>query len=174
MRIEIIGKNVRVTDGMRAKIECKLNKLEKYDFIKKDTVVNVLIRTVKDDQIIEVTVPMANKKVVRAEKRDHDLYAAIDMVEETLARQLRKTKEKCRDKKRVHVEAPYEEEDLTVKTIVKEKVVPLAFLTPEEAAEQMEELDHDFHLFMNTRTNSPSVIYKRKDGDYGLIFTPEK
>jgi len=171
MNIKIVGKNVTVSEGMKNKIIEKLSKLEKYEYIKPETTCNVLIRTVKDDQIIEVTIPVENKKVIRAEKRSTDLYAAIDMVEETLTRQIRKKKEKMIGKKRNPSKDYVDEEDyLTSPTIVKEKVIPMMHMTPEEAAEQMEMLDHDFFLFVNADTGNVSVIYKRKDSDYGMIY----
>lgn len=176
MRINIVGKNVKITDGMRSKIEEKLYKLEKYDFIKENATVNVMVRTVKDNQIIEVTIPVANNKVIRAEKRDHDLYAAIDMVEETLSRQMRKAKEKCQDKRHLHTDKHLEEEvmDENEITIVREKVVPCELMSPEDAVDMMESLDHDFHLFVNKNNNHISVVYRRKDGNYGLISSPQE
>lgn len=171
MKTKIIGKNVTVTEGMRTKIENMLEKLEKYDFFKENTVCNVLVRTVKDDQIIEITIPLEHKKMIRVERRSNDLYEAIDLAEESLARQIRKLKEKNRDKKRHPTEEKIEEEcvNLTKNLIVKDKKIPAIYLTPEEACDEMEALDHDFHLFMNTKTDTPCVIYKRKDGNYGLI-----
>ena len=171
MKINIVGKNVTVTEGMRTKIEEKLQKLEKYEFIKPDMVCNVLVRTVKDDQIIEVTIPLEGKKMIRAEKRDKSLYAAVDLVEATLSRQIRKMKEKRIGTKRngTVTEPGAEAEDPVF--IARERTVLVETLSPEEAVTEMEMLDHDFHIFTEKATGRTAVVYRRRDGSYGLIHT---
>lgn len=171
MKINIVTKNVVLTNAMKEKINEKLAKIEKYDFVKPDTVCNVLVRTVKDDRIIEVTIPV-NGKIIRAEKRDADIYAAIDMVEATLTRQVRKMKEKIIRGKRVSAASAkecVESEDPVF--IRKERTIDLLELTPYEAVEEMELLDHDFHLFIENETKKPAAVYRRKDGGYGVIHT---
>lgn len=173
MKIKIVGKNITVTEGIRTKITEKLSKLDRYDFLKENAEVNVLIRTVKNDQIIEVTIPLDNKKMIRAEKRSNDLYAAVDLVEETLAKQIRRMKEKVKDKKKTvsHYDIP---EESAEKVSIKQKNIPLDCLTVAEAIDDMESLDHDFHLFMNVKTGTPSVVYRRKEGGYGVIAAMEE
>ena len=162
MKINIVTKNVVLTNAMKEKINEKLAKIEKYDFVKPDTVCNVLVRTVKDDRIIEVTIPV-NGKIIRAEKRDADIYAAIDMVEATLTRQVRKRVSAASAKECVESEDPV--------FIRKERTIDLLELTPYEAVEEMELLDHDFHLFIENETKKPAAVYRRKDGGYGVIHT---
>lgn len=170
MKIKIVGKNVEVTKAMEEKIIEKLTKLEKYDYLKPETVCNVLIRTVKDDQIIEVTIHVGNK-TIRAEKRSSSLYTAIDLVESTLTRQIRKEKEKMIGKKRTTLkELSKRGDNIVTPAIVKEKAVSLEIMTPDEAADRMEALDHDFHLFIDEDTENVSVVYRRKDSDYGVIY----
>lgn len=82
MKMNVIGKNVTVTDGMKEKIYDKLGNLHKYGNLSEDTPCKVLVRTVKMDQIIEVTIFLDNKKMIRVEKRDRDFYKAIDMAED--------------------------------------------------------------------------------------------
>ena len=169
MKISIIGKTVTITEGMREAITEKLSKCEKY--LKESTPVKVLIRTVKDDQIIEVSIPIEKNKVIRAERRSKDLYEAIDMVEEVLARQLRKQKEKKLDKKRITISSVLrKEKNLEEHFLVgKEKQFDLEMMTPEEAIDEMECLDHDFHLFMNIIDGRIGVVYKKKEEGYGLL-----
>lgn len=170
MIIKIVGKNVEVTEAMSDKIKEKLKKLDKYEYLKADTICHVIIRTVKDDQIIEVTIPVENKKVIRAEKRANSLYTAIDMIDKTLARKIKKEKGKILSKKRVKAHKTQETDIANlIPMIVKEKFVPLFQMTLVEAQEQMEALNHDFHLFENADTGNMCVIYRRNDSDYGVI-----
>lgn len=168
MKLTIIGKTVTITDGMREAITEKLSKCDKY--LKENTPVRVVVRTVKDDQIIEVAIPTGKNKEIRAERRSKDLYEAIDLVEEVLNRQLRKQKEKKLDKKRTPVTLLETEPEAEIKPIiVKEKQFDLQMMTPEEAVEELEALDHDFHLFMNMMDGRVGVVYRRKEAGYGLL-----
>ena len=158
MKIKIVGKNIAVTEGIRTKITEKLSKLDRYDFLKENA---------------EVTIPLENKKMIRAEKRSNDLYAAVALVEETLAKQIRRMKEKVKDKKKTVSHYDILEES-TEKISIKQKNIQLDCLTVAEAIDDMESLDHDFHLFMNVKTGTPSVVYRRKKGDYGVIAAMEE
>lgn len=167
MKLTIIGKTVTITDGMKEAITEKLSKCNKY--LKENTPVRVVVRTVKDDQIIEVAIPVGKNKVIRAERRSKDLYEAIDMVEEVLTRQLRKQKERKLDKKRIPTISFAIEEEEEQTLIKKEKQFDLQMMTPEEAIEEMDALDHDFHLFMNILDGRVGVVYRRKETGYGLL-----
>ena len=168
MKLTIIGKTVTITDGMREAITEKLSKCDKY--LKENTPVRVVVRTVKDDQIIEVAIPTGKNKEIRAERRSKDLYEAIDLVEEVLNRQLRQQKEKKLDKKRMPVMLLETEPEAEIKPLImKEKQFDLQMMTPEEAVEELEALDHDFHLFMNVMDGRVGVVYRRKEAGYGLL-----
>lgn len=168
MKVKIIGKNITVTKAIENRVDDLFKKVEKYEFLRDSAVCTVTIRVVKKDQIVEITV--VDKKTVRVEKRSESLYDAIDMAEETLIRKLRKTKEKFLDSKRICESHEYTEtEELECPSIVKEKITPLSIITKEEAIGEIESLDHDFHLFVDADTKMPSVLYRRKDGDYGVI-----
>ena len=92
------------------------------------------------------------------------------MVEEVLTRQLRKQKEKQLDKKRVHATTVFDTDDEEEQTLIrKEKQFDLQMMTPEEAVEEMNALDHDFHLFMNIQDGRVGVVYRRKETGYGLL-----
>lgn len=168
MKLDIIGKNVEVTEGMRTKLKDKISKLDKY-LNDKNVTARVVVRTVKSDQIVEVTIPVANKSI-RAEKRLNDLYAAIDMVEDALSRQLRRYKNKNIDKKR-RITDDVAEEYIEEKTVVvREKHVPLVMDSVVGAIEDMENLGHDFHIFVDEATEATAIVYKRKDNNYGIII----
>lgn len=168
MNIVITGTNIDVTAGMRSKIEKKILKLSK--FLPEDADVFVTARTVKDDKSVEVRIPMKGGKTVRAENKDQDFYAAVDLVEEKLKRQLKQIKEKYVQKRKMpgNIAAPEPETDVI---IVREKTAELRIETVEEAAEEMELLDHTFHLFLldDGGKSTPAVVYKRMNGGIGLI-----
>ena len=173
MRITITGRNIELTAGIKEAVEDKLSKLEKY--FKPDTDVNVTLSVEKDRQKIEVTIPTKGH-TIRAEEVSSDMYASIDLVEETLERQLIKYRTKIISKKMsaaVNFKAEYleekiEEDDEEVK-IVRSKRYDLKPMYPEDACIQMELLGHDFFVFVNAETDEVNVVYKRKANTYGII-----
>ncbi|MCR5703106.1 MAG: ribosome-associated translation inhibitor RaiA [Eubacterium sp.] len=175
MKIRIFGKNIKVTEGIKADIEKKLGKLDKY--LAEDTPVDVTLSVDKDDQKVEVTIPVKGN-LIRAEEVSSDMYATIDMVEETIERQLVKYKKKIIDKKKAaresfksdffDAEYTYDDEDDEVK-IVKTKRFGIKPMNPEEACIEMDLIGHNFFVFLNAETNEVNVVYKRKDGAFGLI-----
>ena len=173
MRITITGRNIELTQGIKEAVEDKLSKLEKY--FKPDTDVNVTLSVEKDRQKIEVTIPTKGH-TIRAEEVSNDMYVSIDLVEETLERQLIKYRTKIISKKMnaaVNFKAEYleeqiEEEDEEIK-IVRSKRYDLKPMYPEDACIQMELLGHDFFVFVNAETDEVNVVYKRKANTYGII-----
>ena len=175
MKIKIFGKNIKVTDGIKADIEKKLGKLDKY--LAEDTDVDVTVSVDKDDQKVEVTIPVKGN-IIRAEEVSNDMYASIDMVEETIERQLVKYKKKIIDKKKAarenfkeeffDADYDYDEEEYGVQ-IVKTKRFGIKPMDPEEACIQMDLIGHNFFVFLNADTDEVNVVYKRKNGTYGLI-----
>lgn len=152
MDIKINGKNVKITDGMHEKVMESLGKLKKYDILKEDTPCNVMIRTVKDDQIVEITIYLENKKVIRMEKRSKDLYAAIDMAEDALERQIRKYKERMIEKKRIPPILRENMDECEKETVaVKEEIIFLEDCSTEEAVQKMKDLKQDF-IYSGTLT----------------------
>ncbi len=174
MKINIRGQKLEITEGIRDHVEGKLSKLEKY-FDKPDEVeINVLAKIKGIEQIIEVTIP--GRFMLRAEESHADLYAAVDLVIDKLETQIKKNKSRLRDKHRSEVaqfnfESFEEKEEKEEKAIVKRKEIELKPMSEEEAILQMELLNHDFFLFRNINGDCFSVIYKRKDGNYGIIDT---
>lgn len=175
MKINIHGNKVKITDSIKERIEEKIGKLDKY-FENPDSITaNVVVRVRGVDQIVEVTIP-AKKMILRAEVTSKDLYNSIDMVEEKLERQIRKNK--TRMNKKVNKESvidfvlDYEEEveiDEDHTSIVKRKEIDTKPMSEEEAILQMNMLGHEFFIFKDSDTNNMAVVYRRQDGDYGLI-----
>ena len=173
MRITITGRNIELTPGIKEAVEEKLSKLEKY--FKPETVVNVTLSVEKERQKIEVTIP-TKCHTIRAEEVSNDMYVSIDLVEETLERQLIKYRTKIISKKMnaaanfkaEYLEEQIEEEDEEIK-IVRSKRYDMKPMYPEDACIQMELLGHDFFVFVNAETDEVNVVYKRKANTYGII-----
>ena len=173
MKFIISGKNIDVTDSLRTAVEDKLSKLEKY--FKPETDVNVTLSVEKERQKIEVTIPTKGH-TIRADEVSNDMYVSIDLVEETLERQLIKYRTKIISKKMnaaasfkaEYLEEQMDDEEEEVK-IVRSKRYDLKPMYPEDACIQMELLGHDFFVFCNAETDEVNVVYKRKNGSYGLI-----
>lgn len=172
MRITITGRNIELTNGIKEAVEEKLSKLEKY--FTPDTDVNVTLSVEKERQKIEVTIPIKGH-IIRSEQVSSDMYVSIDMVEETIERQLKKYRTKLVDKKQnasnfqsEFVEAAIDEEE-TAGEIVRTKRIGLKPMFPEDACIEMELTGHDFFVFRNAETDEINVVYKRKGNTYGLI-----
>ncbi|MGI6055985.1 MAG: ribosome hibernation-promoting factor, HPF/YfiA family [Bilifractor sp.] len=171
MNITISGKNIEITDGLRAAVTEKLSKLERY--FTPDTNVIVTLSVEKERQKIEVTIPVKGK-IIRSEQVSNDMYVSIDLVEEVIERQLRKYKTKIIDKKqaasnfqKTYIDNDYmENEEIR---IVRTKKFDIKPMYPEDACVQMELLGHNFFVFMNANTDQVNVVYKRKGNTYGLI-----
>ena len=176
MKVNIVGKNITVTQGISDKIHKKLDVLTKYFIISEDDVANVLVRTYPTKQKIEVTIP-TRYAILRAEVVDDDLYAAIDRVVDKLEDQIRRQKTRLtRKNKESLAEAFVDHELFNDEDIEEEEVVRPKSIVPKEvsldaAITKMELLGHDFFIYTDDETNKVAVTYKRKDGGYGLIET---
>ena len=182
MNIIISGKNMEVTSSLSALLNKKLSKLKK--FLRTDTDVHVLMSVDTYRHICEITIPYAGV-IIRAEESTGDMYASIDGVIDKLIRQI----ERCRtrlDKRwrggeglsqvgAAAQNSDYEEiteaddEDDVIPKIVRTKRFAVKPLMLDEAALQFQLLDHDFFVFRNAETQEVNVLYKRRDGTYGLI-----
>ena len=171
MKITISGKNIDVTEGLRAAVQDKLGKLERY--FTPDTEVIVTLSVEKERQKIEVTIPVKGN-IIRSEHVSNDMYVSIDLVEEVIERQLRKYIRKIVDKKqeggnfqKAYIENDYmEDEEIR---IIRSKKFGMKPMFPEDACVQMELLGHNFYVFRNAETDEVNVVYKRKGNTYGLI-----
>jgi putative sigma-54 modulation protein len=174
MKINITGKNIELTDGLKTAVNDKLSKLDKY--FTDDTTVNVTLSVEKDRQKIEVTIPIKGQ-IIRSEQVSNDMYVSIDLVEEVIERQLRKYRTKLVSRQNEPKEFFQEdfiedddddEEDSQIK-IKRTKHFGIKPMYPEDACVQMELLGHDFFVFRNAETDEVNVVYKRRGNTYGLI-----
>lgn len=174
MKLNIRGDKIQLTKSIKDYIEEKIGKLDKYFNANNEITCYVLIKVKNEIQTIEVTLP-TDKFTIRAEESHNDLYAAIDLIVDKLERMIRKNKTKLNKRYNEsldfvsydEVEEDEEETDLT--KIVKRKNIDTKPMGEEEAILQMQLLNHDFFVFKNIDEECVSVLYIRKDGNYGII-----
>ncbi len=178
MELIIKGKNFEVTDRLRDYVHKKINKLDRYLPTITEAWVELSVEGTKaaqDRQVCQVTV-RSNGTILRAEERSDDIFSAIDTVLDKMYRQIARYKGKRKNRWRgagmtveplpIELEEEAEEE---AHTIVRTKRFPMTPMQAEEAIEQMELLGHDFFVFFNADEGQINVLYRRKDGDYGLL-----
>lgn len=183
MNIVIRGKKIEVASEVQVYISTKLEKIDRILPSVMEAKVEISREKAKDPSnryVVQVTVN-SNGTLIRAEEREADLYAAIDAAADVILRQARRFKDRFYLKRRrsgrrkrelaSFVESfPIEmEEEQLPDNVVRSKSFNIKLMTPAEATEQMELLGHDFFIFLNARTNQVNVLYRRKDGYYGLI-----
>ena len=173
MNFIISVKNIEVTPGLKDSVINKLGKLERY--FTPDTEIIVTLSVEKDRQKIEVTIPVKGD-IIRSEQTSTDMYVSIDLVEEVIERQLRKYKNKliARHQEGGTFKQEFFEEEPAIDSndeiqIVRTKKFGIKPMFPEDACVQMELLGHDFFVFSNAETEEVNVVYKRKNGTFGLI-----
>ena len=171
MKFVIVGKNIEVTQGLKAAVEEKIGKLEKY--FNPETEIHVTLSVEKERQKIEVTIPVKGS-IIRSEQVSNDMYVSIDLVEEIIERQIKKYKNKLIDQKQSagffkqeFIEKDYMDDE-EVK-IIRTKKFDIKPMYPKDACVQMELLGHSFFVFFNAETEQVNVVYKRKGNTYGLI-----
>jgi len=174
MKVNILGKNIEVTEGLRNAIEKKLSRLDKFFDNEQEAFVTLSVQ--KARKIIEVTIRF-NGVLLRSEEANSDMYAAIDIVSDKLERQI--VKHKSRLERKYHSNVPlkyqnipiyeYSADEVKEPKIVKTKKFAIKPMSSEEAVLQMDLLGHDFFVYSNADTGDVNVVYKRKDGNYGLI-----
>ncbi|WP_312654545.1 ribosome hibernation-promoting factor, HPF/YfiA family [Proteiniclasticum sp.] len=177
MKTYIYARNITLTDGLKEAVENKLNRLDKY--FNQPVEARATLSVTKMDQIFEVTIPFGSV-LLRAEESSDDMYKSIDLVQDKLERQIRKYKTKIERKAgdssvRFNDTAFVrdEEADDDSPKIVRTKKISMKPMSKEEAVLQMELLGHSFYVFEDT-DGETSVVYKRKDGNYGLLEREEE
>ena len=171
MEIVIRGDKIKVTQAINDYLKDKLSKLEKYIEDYDNIRATVVVKVKNHEQKVEVTIPL-KKFILRAEESKEDLYAAIDVVVDKIERQIRKNKTKLQSKKikgrdiAIDYVEDIDDED---NKVVKRKTIEVKPMSEEEAIIQMELLGHDFFVFLNAENDEVNVVYKRKNGSYGLI-----
>lgn len=180
LNFNIRGENVEVTPAIRDHVENKVSKLERYFTEGANATAHVNLKVYNDKQTkVEATIPMKNL-TLRAEERHDDMYAAVDLIVNKLERQIRKYKtrvnRKFREREGVaayfavtqpEIEEPSDDEFKVVRT----KRFDLKPMDEEEAILQMNMLGHNFFIFTDAESDETNIVYKRKDGKYGLIET---
>lgn len=172
MKYDIRGKDIKITKSIEEYIKTKIDKLEKYFNEPEGITINVLAKVKGKAQTIEITIYTDNF-TIRAEDCNEDLYAAVDGVEQKLERQIVKCKQKLIKINREKVKEfmlSYDAEVIEEENkIVKRKRIETKPIDEEEAMLQMEMLGHDFFIYRDIETKEIRVMYKRKDGQLGLI-----
>ena len=173
MKCNIRGEKIKVTDAIKDYIETKMSRLDKY-FKANNVSANILIKLKGKKDAIEVTIPY-DKYILRSEEIHDDLYAAIDLVIDKLERQIRKNKTKLKKQTKSNelkfnfdYDTTSEEDEAKDNKIVKRKTLEMKPMDEEEAILELELLSHDFFIYKDMH-NDIKVIYKRKDGNYGII-----
>ena len=172
MKITIYGKQMTVRESLKSLVEKKLRKFDK--FFGEDTEAFVTCRVRKGDKIIEITVNYSGT-TFRCEEESDTFMTALDRACEGLERQIRKNKSRLEKtvKRGAFVEFDEDDDDEYEEEAefeIRVKTFPFKPMTPEEAILQMNLLGHSFFAFTDAETQDVCVVYKRKDGNYGLIM----
>lgn len=172
MEFIIRGDKLKITDAMNDYIEEKLGKLDKYLKNSDDVRVNVIVKVKNHEQRVEITIPLKTY-ILRSEETKDDFYAAVDKAVDKLERQIRKNKTRMMSKQvktnvdfDMSVIEPEKEEE---RKVLKRKVVEVKPMNEEEAILQMELLGHQFYMYKDSESGKTAVVYKRTDGNYGIL-----
>ena len=171
------GKNIEITPALKEYVEKRVGKVTKYfDEVGEIT---VLLTVLKGQHIVEVTVPVPGGILLRGEEATMDMYTSIDLVVEKLERQIHKQKTKLARRFRsggFKVDEVAEEkvpealkEDGEEYTVIKTKRFVVKPMDVQEAIMQMNLINHNFFVFRDAATEEVNVVYRRTDGNYGLI-----
>ncbi|MHC6181246.1 ribosome hibernation-promoting factor, HPF/YfiA family [Clostridium sp. JNZ X4-2] len=171
MKITVTGKNIVITDALKNVVRKKLSRLDKY--FNPDVEAHATLSVQKNRQKIEVTIPFAGV-ILRGEEENEDMYASIDLVLDKLEGQIRKQKTKLlrrnnsKSLKFQFIQNDVEEDNEEHK-IVRTKRFAVKPMSSEEAVLQMELLGHSFFVYRDAENGEVNVVYRRRDGNYGLI-----
>ncbi|MCL2188508.1 MAG: ribosome-associated translation inhibitor RaiA [Defluviitaleaceae bacterium] len=175
MRFTFTGKNMNVAEGLKEQVIAKLSRIEK--FLPEDAEAQVIFSTFKHLVKMEVSIPM-HKRILRAEVSDNDAAVCVDEALDILERQVKKYKTRLRDRRRrnvatneevLYLDAEADMHDAEGEKIIRTKRFAFKPMDAQEAVMEMEMLHHSFYVFRNAQSDEVNVVYKRKDGEYGLI-----
>jgi len=177
MKFDVIGKNIKVTQAIHDYAVAKISKLDKY-FVDKETETRVVVQSYKTETKAEVTI-FADDITLRAEVRNEDLYAALDLIVDKLEGQMRKFKTKFEKRRKTGgLDKDIAYEQIPVETpkkkkifgsVVREKEIPAEVMSTDEAIFRMEALGHSFFIYIDETDLNIHVVYKRHDNDYGRL-----
>ena len=172
MKITIRGDKIKITNSMKEYIEEKLSKLDKYLKDSDNVNATVVVKVKNINQILEIAIPLKSI-ILRSEESQDDFYKAVDKTIDKLERQIRKNKTRLSRHTKVSKEMLFEDttnNDLEENNkIIKHKKVEVKPMNEEEAVLQMELLGHEFYMYLDSDKDKYCVVYKRKDGGYGVL-----
>lgn len=173
MKISYVGKNITIRDNFKELVHKKIERLDKY--FDEDVEAKATFSTVGNFKTVEVTIWLKSGTIIRSEETSDDMLSSVDMAVESLDNQLRKYKTKLKSRKQesIRYDEVIEDEETIAEDkkpeVVKVKKIGLKPMFLEDAILQMELLGHDFFVYQDAEVNEVSVVYKRNDGNYGLI-----
>ena len=180
IKYSIRGENLEVTEAIRDYVVSKLEKIEKYFQADQELDARVNLKVYREKTAkVEVTIPLGSI-TLRAEDVSQDMYGSIDLVVDKIERQIRKNKTKIEKKNRIKSGAgklftdAVVEEAATTEKVVRSKTIDLEPMDLDEAILQMDLLAHDFFIYRDAEDNTTNVIYRREDGDIGLLEVKEQ
>ena len=172
METIIRGNKIEITDAMKEYVNEKLTKLDKY--YKENLKATVLVKIRNFTQKVEVTIPLKTL-ILRAEDEANDFYSAVDLVVSKLERQIRKNKTKLKKKEKTGIKEFNIDEIIDIENDeeveIKRKKIAIKPMNLDEAILQMELLGHNFYMYKDSDLDSITLVYKRKNGGYGVIET---
>ena len=177
MNVTITGRKIDITSALKTRIQKKLGRLNRFDDNILDT--SIILAVEKNRQIAEIKVNV-NGATIWGKESSIDMYAAVDLVIDKIIRQLRKNRDKLKKRKKeprksvqdiLIKQAPSEgkEEESFIRKIIPSNKYWIEPMFPDDAAFQLEESKENFVVFFNAENNKLNIIFKRKDGHYGLI-----
>ena len=180
IKYSIRGENLEVTEAIHDYVVSKLEKIEKYFQAEQELDARVNLKVYREKTAkVEVTIPLGSI-TLRAEDVSQDMYGSIDLVVDKIERQIRKNKTKIEKKNRsksvtskIFTEALVEE-SVALEKVVRTKTIDIEPMELDEAILQMELLGHDFFIYKDVEDNTTNVIYRREDGDIGLLEVKDK
>lgn len=168
MEVKIVGKNVEITEAMKETITAKVKKLERYSFIENNDTAKVLIKTHKNSQKVEITIP-TKIAILRAEVQDVNAYPAVDKAIDKLSDQIRRQKTRIEKRNRKPIGEIFDFEEQEKEKIIRTKSINVQKMDVEDAIMRMELLGHDFFVYVDEENNYTSVLYKRHNDEYGVL-----
>ena len=180
IKYSIRGENLEVTEAIHDYVVSKLEKIEKYFQAEQELDARVNLKVYREKTAkVEVTIPLGSI-TLRAEDVSQDMYGSIDLVVDKIERQIRKNKTKIEKKNRskyatskIFTDALVEE-SVALEKVVRTKTIDIEPMELDEAILQMELLGHDFFIYKDVEDNTTNIIYRREDGDVGLLEVKEK
>jgi putative sigma-54 modulation protein len=164
---------MKSNDALKNYVHEKVSRIEKY--VSKVTEVSVILALEKRSNIAEVIVNVNRVQITAKETNEDNMYTAIDLVMDKIERQTKKYKDKLTSHKDQHRRArhnifsPEDFTSITNNNLIKSETIAINAMSADEAVLKLEASDDDFYVFKNTETNKVNVMYRRRDGDFGMI-----